>query len=161
MTQVTQTQVYPPAGAFLRGALVGIVVVLPLVIVVVFLMSRIGIGDPGTSFGRIAKFAAMFAALPAALTSGGVARVAGRAALLSDEPNILAACKAGAVAFAPAGVGLVLLTALPLGKLPEQPWQWIWIAVIGASAGALAGIAIGRAVAPSQAPEKIDDETAG
>ncbi len=96
MSETTETEVYPPAGAFIRGALVGIVIVLPLVIVVVFVLSRFGIGDPGTGLSRVIKFAIMFSALPAALTAGGVARVAGRAALRSAEPNIAAACKAGA-----------------------------------------------------------------
>ncbi len=166
MSETTRTPVYPPAGAFLRGALVGIGVVLPLVILVVFGLSRIGIGDPATPFVRVVELALMFAALPAALTAGGVARFAGREALLSDEPSVAVACKAGAKVFAPAGVGLVLLTALPLGKLPEQSWLWIWIAVVGALTGALAGVAIGRVAmgrvaAPPEEPKETDDEAAG
>jgi hypothetical protein len=79
------------------------------------------------------------------ITAGGVARVAGRAALVRGSERVMTAVKVGAAAFAPAGVGLLVLTVVPLGILPEQSWRWIWLAFAGGLAGAAAGAAIGRA----------------
>jgi len=149
------------AGAFWRGALAGIAVAIPLVIATEFLLSRTGFGDPEGSFGRIVRFALFFTALPAALSAGGVARVALHAAARQPKDRTVAAIKAGAAAFAPAGVGLLLLTAIPLGRLPEQPWRWLWLAVAGALAGALAGAVIGRVALFAMNREETDDEEAG
>jgi hypothetical protein len=145
MTDSEQIAIRPPAGAFWRGAAVGIVVAIPLVIATAFALSRLGIGDPGVSFSRAIRFALVFAAVPAVITAGGVARVAGRAALVRGRERVMTAVKVGAAAFAPAGVGLLVLTVVPLGILPEQSWRWIWLAFAGGLAGAAAGAAIGRA----------------
>jgi hypothetical protein len=158
VTQNTQKPVLPPAGAFWRGALAGIVVVIPLLIVTEFVLSRAGIGDPDASISRIFQFAFAFAALPAALTSGGVARLAARAALMHPGDRTAATLKAGATTFAPAGVGLLLLIAVPLGKLPQQSWRWFWLVFAGAIAGAAAGAVIGR-VALFAVKEPHDEKT--
>ncbi|RMH39451.1 MAG: hypothetical protein D6689_16530 [Deltaproteobacteria bacterium] len=122
----------------------GLALVVPAVAVAAWALSRFGIGDPSAPFGRVAVLAAAFSGVPAALTAGGVARLAGRAARIARGRR---AVRVAAVAFAPAGVGLLLIALLPLGHLPERRAAWLWIAAVGAAVGAACGAAIGKVAA--------------
>jgi hypothetical protein len=145
MVQHTDNGAVPPLRTFVYGFAVGLAAALPLVIVALFVLSRVGIGDPTSSFSRIARFAYAFSGLPAAITCGGVARSIAARALRLRDPTFRGAALAGAIGLAPAGAGLLLIAALPLGRLPEEPLAWAWLAVAGGLAGALGGVVTARA----------------
>ena len=143
------TQRPPPPGGFLKGALLGFVAVIPALAAAIYALSRFGIGDGASSYQRIVGFVAIFAGLPTVLSAGGVGRVAAHQGV-----------RAAALAFAAAGAGLVLLGAIPLGGLPEDPLQWLWLCFAGAVMGAMLGAVIGLwTVAGADRGE--DDKTAG
>jgi hypothetical protein len=127
--------------AFWRGALVGACVAIPLVALAVWVLARAGVGARAAPLSRVAAMALLFAGVPAALTAGGVAVLAARALELVGPRRAL---WSAALAFAPAGAGLVLLAALPLGQLPEEPTRWAWLGAAGALVGAPTGAAIAR-----------------
>jgi hypothetical protein len=121
----------------------GFVVVVPVIAAAVWVLARFGIGDVGASYQRIIGFVSAFAGVPAILTAGGVGRLAAHASVKLRGGGLLGSIRAGALAFAAAGIGLVLLTAIPLGGLPPDPRRWLWLALAGAVAGVAAGAVIG------------------
>jgi hypothetical protein len=143
----------PPAYAFSKGALLGAVLVIPAMAAAVFVLARFGIGDGAAPFSRALEAAVMFAGVPAILTAGGVGRLAARAVIAPDKGTVGRGIGAAALAFAAAGAGLVLLAAIPLGHLPEQPVRWLWVGAAGAVAGAMAGAVIGLWAGTGRVPQ--------
>jgi hypothetical protein len=131
----------PPPWAFFKGALLGFVFALPVAAIVVWLLAHLGFGDP-TTYRRTLRFAIVFAGLPAVLSAGGAARVAARAAIAQPSGALRRAIRSGAITFAPAAAGLVLLTALPLGG-PATWGRWLTLALIGLGGGLVVGGVIG------------------
>ncbi|MSP16070.1 MAG: hypothetical protein EXR73_05560 [Myxococcales bacterium] len=155
-----------PRATFLLGALIGLAAP-PLVGVALLLLARtVGIGDAASTAERNAHFALLFAGLPALLSGGGVARlVAHRLAERAGPPRLRTALALGVSAMALASIGLAILTAVPLGELPEEPLGFAPIAAAGLVAGMLPGATIGlitllrqrrhqalRAAPPSETP---------
>ena len=132
---------FPPRWAFLKGSLLGFVFALPLTATTVWVLAHLGLGDP-TTYRRTLRFALVFAGIPAMLSAGGVGRVAARAAVARATGPIRRSVRAGALAFAPAGAGLVLLTALALGG-PASPAGWGFLALVGVGCGLVVGGVIG------------------
>lgn len=138
----------PPRWGFFKGLLTGAVIEVPAIALGVWLLARIGIGDPAASFMRILRLSAVFAGVPALITAGGIGR---RAAHGSVEPpgGRRNAIRVAARAHAAAGAALVLIATIPHGHLPGHSWHWLvplaMGAVVGASCGALIGLVCGGA----------------
>ncbi len=134
----------PPPNAFLKGAVLGIFLLVPLTALAVYLLGRLEIGDPQASYYSIIGFAAVFAGLPAMVTAGGVGRAAASALVRPGERGGPAAStRVATIDTALTGIGLVLLTVVPLGEVPTEVGTWVWIVVLGASTGALGGFVLG------------------
>ncbi len=131
----------PPRWGFLKGALLGFVFALPVTATAVWVLAHLGLGDP-TSYRRTLRFALVFAGIPAMLSAGGAGRVAARAAIARATTPVRRSVRAGALTFAPAGAGLVLLTALALGG-PASRAGWGFLALIGIGCGLVVGGVIG------------------
>lgn len=133
-----------PPHAFLKGAVLGLLLLVPLTALAVYVLGRLGIGDPQASYYSIIAFAAVFAGLPAMVTAGGVGRAAASALVRPGERGGPAACtRVATIDSALTGVGLVLLTVVPLGEVPTEVGTWVWIIVLGAATGALGGFVLG------------------
>jgi hypothetical protein len=130
----------PPPYAFLKGSILGLVVLIPLTALALLLLAQIGIGDRDASYVTLIAFVAVFAGLPAILTAGGIGRVAARTAIARGHARAVAVAALDA---AIAGAGLVLLAIVPLGEVPSSLGHWLWISGLGAVAGALGGAVIG------------------
>jgi hypothetical protein len=108
---------------------------------------HLGAGAGKASLDRVLELTLWFAAIPALLSGGGVARLAAhRAADHADtdgQPSLRHAVLAAASSMAAAGLGLGLLVAVPLGGLPEQPLSWLPMFATSLVAGAVTGAAIG------------------
>ena len=133
----------PPRWAFGRGALVGFVVGIPTVALSVMVLARLGIGDPSRSVREVLRLTLIFAGAPLVLTTGGIARVAARAASAGTAHS----WRAGALTGAGAGPGFMILAAIPIGSLPESSWGWLWYLPAGAVPGAAIGLLIALSVA--------------
>lgn len=132
-----------PRGTFFIGGLACVALCLPLTTLAMQLLGRrFGLLRADAS---IPLLALVFAGLPAFLTGGGVARLV--AHRLAEEPSGHAWTTAAAP-MAIAGVGLLLLTAVPTGGLPEKPAQWWPLGVAGLLAGFVTGVAIALLVGP-------------
>jgi hypothetical protein len=143
--RLRREQAFPARFAGLQGGLLGLVLLVPAAALAVHALARIGIGDRFVGLGRALRMAVLFASLPALLSGIGLGRVAARAAIAPGAPprgrrrGIAAAARTGVFA----GIGLVVVTAIPLGRLPDEPLRWLWYAAAGGVAGALCGAAIG------------------
>ena len=127
---------------FWVGAGIALVVTLPLACFAFVLLARAGWVGPQPGV-RVARFALVFAALPALLAGGGAARLAAHRALEVPGYRVLRAAFANATAaMAIAGAGLVILIGVPLGGMPEESWRWSLLALAGAASGIPAGLLI-------------------
>lgn len=148
----------PVRWGFAVGALAGFVLAVPATALAVYLLARLGLGNPDRSLGDALRFATLFAGLPAILSAGGTARIALRAA--AERGGTASAVRAGAATFAAAGVGLVLLCAIPLGGLPDRALPFLGFAAAGvasgAPVGALIGLWAGHAVTLASADDALD-----
>jgi hypothetical protein len=134
-----------PLETFWIGAAVGVCLGVPLATLAIYALPRVfGVGEAESSMGRIARLSVIFAGFPAFLAGGGVARlVAHRYAERVAKGTLGADLAVGAAAGALAGIGTVVLTAVPVGGMPEIPLAWLWVIAVGAISGALTGSAIG------------------
>ncbi len=130
-----------PRLGFLKGAALGVVVVLPTVAAGVWVLSRAGIGHPGITMVEALRMATLFAGVAAVLTAGGIGRLAAHASTTAGglRTAIVRSMRAQAVA----GAGLVFIAAIPHGDLPAEPWVWMWFGIAGLIGGALCGLIIG------------------
>jgi hypothetical protein len=135
--------------------LAGAVVEVPAIAAGVWLLARLGIGDPAAPFMRILRLSAVFAGVAALFTAAGVGRLAAHASI--DKPGGRKhAMVVAARAHAAAGAGLVLIAAIPHGHLPERGIGWLAILAVGAIVGAGCGALIG-AICGGAAPVRIGD----
>lgn len=127
----------------------------PAIAAAVWLLARIGIGDPDATYMQILRLSTWFTGVAALLTAGGIGRLAAYASV--DKPGgRRQAMLVAARAHAAAGAGLVLIAAIPHGHLPQEALGWLAILAMGGVMGALCGAAIG-AVCGGAAPVRIGD----
>lgn len=146
---------FPPRWGFFKGLLTGLVIEVPAIAAAVWLLARIGIGDPDATYMQILRLSTWFTGVAALLTAGGIGRLAAYASV--DKPGgRRQAMLVAARAHAAAGAGLVLIAAIPHGHLPQEALGWLAILAMGGVMGALCGAAIG-AVCGGAAPVRIGD----
>jgi hypothetical protein len=149
-----ETRVDPPRWPFLRGAVAGVLVVIPLTALVVWAVAVIGTGQE-LSLVQVTRTAALFAGIAAVLTAGGIGRLAAEASATGGKTR---GVWIGARTQAVASAGLVVIAALPQGAL-ETMAGWIGLAVAGAASGAAAGAVIGLACSAAR-PVALSDVVA-
>ncbi|MBV8758730.1 MAG: hypothetical protein JO257_15695 [Deltaproteobacteria bacterium] len=146
---------FPPRWAFFKGLLTGAVIEVPALAAGVWMLGRLGVGNRHAPFMHLLRLTAVFAGVAAVLTAAGVGRLAAHASIDKiggRRHAVVVAARAHAVA----GVGLLLIAAIPHGHLPNRGPLWLWIPVVGAAIGAACGSAIG-VVCGGAAPGKITD----
>jgi hypothetical protein len=146
---------FPPRWGFFKGLLTGAVIEVPAFAIGVWLLARFGVGDPAAPFMKILRLTALFCGVAAVLTAAGVGRVAAHASV-DKVGGRRHAMWIAALAHAAAGAGLLLIAVVPHGHLPENPFGYVGIFVMGALVGAGCGAAIG-AVCGGSAPVRIGD----
>lgn len=132
----------PPRWGFSKGFLTGLVIEIPIIAAMVWCLAQVGIGDASVGFARDLRFTAVFAGIAAVFTAGGIGRLAAWASIEHGGGRKRAVFVA-ARAHALAGVGLVIIAAIPHGHLPEAHWRWGYLAIGGLVAGAACGAMIG------------------
>jgi hypothetical protein len=131
----------------------GAAIEIPAIASTVWLLSRLGIGDPRVSFMHVLRLTTVFAGIAALLTAGGIGRLAAHAAVDGGRRRaIFVAARAHAMASA----GLVLIATIPHGDLPARPIGFLPIPLAGLVCGALCGVMIG-AVCGGVAPVGLAD----
>ena len=134
----------PPPNAFLKGAVIGLILLIPLTALAVYVLGRLDIGDPQASYYSVIAFVAVFAGLPAIITAGGIGRAAAGALVRpGDRGGPSASTRVSTLYAALTTVGLVLLSVVPLGAVPTAVGTWIWIIALGGLTGALGGFVLG------------------
>ncbi len=133
--------------------LTGLAVEVPALTLAVWLLARLGFGNPETPLMRIMRLTTVFAGTAAIFTAGGIGRLAAYASMDGGRRRaVVVAARAHAVASA----GLVLIAAIPHGHLPDRSLTWLAFpaggAVIGAACGALIGLVCG-----GTAPVELSD----
>jgi hypothetical protein len=134
--------VQKPRWAFWKGLLAGAAIEIPLLAVTVWALARLGVGNPDVELMRIVRITAVFAGVAALLTAGGIGRVAAYALVDTGGRRRRAIFRA-ARAHAAASAGLVVIAAIPHGRLPEAPIDWLAFPAGGLVCGAIAGAIIG------------------
>jgi len=137
----------------LKGLLTGAAIEIPLLALTVWVLARLGVGNPEVELMRIMRLTAVFAGVAALLTAGGIGRLA---AYAFSEPLPASADRAAdlarrrrraiyraARAHAAASAGLVIIAAIPHGRLPGTPPGWLVFPAAGIVCGAIAGALIG------------------
>ncbi|MBK9031962.1 MAG: hypothetical protein IPL61_11655 [Myxococcales bacterium] len=128
--------------SFAKGFLVGALLVIPLISLAIFAVSRLGLGGERPGIIAIVRLVTVFAVLPAVVTAGGVGRLAAQASLHGGRRR---AVWVAARALAFGGAGLAIIGAMPCEVTPETWPGWVVLAAAGMVAGALAGIGVGLA----------------
>ena len=129
---------------FWLGGLAAIAVGPPLISVALGILARkSGLGDPHAAEDTRLFVALGYAGLPAFVTGGGVARlVAHRRYEEGSGARLWRDIARGAGAMALAGIGLAVLTAVPLGGLPIEAARWAPLLLVGIACGVPAGLAV-------------------
>jgi hypothetical protein len=146
---------YPPRWGFFKGLLTGAVIEVPAIALGVWLLARMGIGDPSVAYGELLRMTAWFAGIAALFTAGGIGRLAAHASV-DKIGGRRRAMVVAARAHAAAGAGLVLIATIPHAHLPESFFGWLAILAMGGVVGAGCGAAIG-VVCGGAAPVSISD----
>lgn len=144
-----------PRWAFWKGLLTGAAIEIPLIALTVWALARLGIGNPDVPLMRVVRLTAVFAGVAALLTAGGIGRVAAHA--LVDTGSRRRAIFRAVRAHAAAGAGLVVIAAIPHGRLPEVPAHWLAFAGAGLVSGAIAGVMIGYVCSTGAALVQLAD----
>jgi uncharacterized membrane protein YbhN (UPF0104 family) len=136
-----------PRGTFLLGGLGAVALSVPLLSIGIYTLTQeLGWGPKVASLDDIFWISLIFSGFPALVVGGGVARlVAHRCA--EQDLSLPRALILGALTLGLGGIGLALVTALPLGALPEDPRHWSPLGGVGLLAGALTGLALSILVA--------------
>ena len=138
---------------FWKGLLTGLAIEIPVLAATVWVLARLGVGDPDAGFMRIMRLTTVFAGIAAVLTAGGIGRLAAHA---SVEGGRRRAVIAGARAHAVASAGLVIIATIPHGHLPTETLQWYPMPLAGLISGSMVGALIG-AVCSGTAPVGFAD----
>src|SRR5512139_1713086 len=121
-----------PRWAFWKGLLTGVAIEIPFIAATVWLVARIGVGNPHASFMHIMRLSAVFTGVAALLTAGGIGRLAAFATVDKGRKQaVLVAARTHAVATA----GLVVIAAIPHGELDFQHWTWLALPAAGLVTG--------------------------
>lgn len=135
-------QAFPPRWAFFKGLLTGAVIEVPVLAIGVWLLARVGVGDPNVAFMRILRLTAVFAGIAAILTAAGIGRLAAHASVERNGGR-RRAMRVARRAHAAASAGLILIAVVPHGHLPPLGLIWLTIPAMGALCGIPCGMAIG------------------
>lgn len=146
---------FPPRWGFFKGLLTGAVIEVPALAAGVWVLARLGIGDPQVGFMRILRLTTVFAGIAAVFTAGGIGRLAAHASVDTVGGRVRAIYIA-ARAHAAAGAGLIFIAAIPHGHFPARGMVWLAIPLVGMVFGGLCGIVIGT-VCGGAAPVRISD----
>lgn len=149
------TPAFPPRWAFFKGLLTGAVIEVPALAAGVWMLARLGLGDPEVSFMRILRLTAVFAGVAAVLTAGGIGRLAAYASVEKNGGR-RRAMWVGARAHAAASAGLLLIAAIPHGHLPDPGLRWLALPAMGALVGLGCGAVLG-AICGAATPVRIGD----
>jgi hypothetical protein len=147
---------FPPRWGFFKGFLTGAVIEVPALASGVWLLARLGIGNPDAPFMRMLRLAVVFAGIAAVLTAAGIGRLAAYASVDRVGGGRRRAMAVAARAHAAAGVGLLLIAAIPVGHMPGHSLAWLAYPLAGGAVGAVCGAAIGL-VCGGAAPVGIAD----
>jgi hypothetical protein len=153
---------FPPRWAFFKGLLTGAVIEVPALALGVWVLARLGVGDPDVPFMKILRLTTLFAGVAALLTAGGIGRLAAHASIDKSGGGRRRAMLVAARAHAAASAGLILIAAIPHGHLPDAGAnpdagaKWLTFPAVGAIVGVLCGVVIG-AVCGAANPVKIGD----
>jgi hypothetical protein len=131
------------------------VLVIPAIAATVWVLGRLGVGDPELRLLKAIRSSALFIGVCAIFTAGGVGRLAAQAAAEEGASRRRPLVVAGR-AFAVAGIGLTIIAAIPHGHLPASWPGFLVIALAGAFTGALCGLVIG-ALCGGAAPIGLTD----
>ena len=142
-----------PRWGFWKGLLTGVAIEVPALTATVWVLGRLGIGNPEVPIMRILRLTAVFAGIAALFTAGGIGRLAAHAALDGGRRR---AVYVAARAHAAASAGLVLIAAIPHGQLPGHSIAWLGFVAGGLVAGAACGVLIGL-VCGGTAPVELAD----
>src|SRR5687768_14336070 len=132
---------FVPRWAFFKGLLTGVVIEIPALAGGVWLLSRLGVGDPSVPFFKILRLTTVFAGIAAVFTAGGIGRVAAFASVEKDGGR-RRAMQVAARTHAIASVGLIMIAIIPHGNLPDRGFSWLAIPAMGALVGVLCGMTI-------------------
>lgn len=133
-----------PPHAFLKGAVFGLVVLVPLTALAVYALEWLGIGDARASYYTVIGFVAVFAGVPAIITTGGIGRTSASALVSPGKRGGPAgAIRVAVIHTAVAEIGFIILSVVPLGEVPTATDHWAWIITAGVLAGAVGGFALG------------------
>ncbi len=138
---------FPPRGAFLKGALIGATVGIPIFAALTYSLTLTGMRGFPVSFERVLFLVATFAGLPLVLTAGGVGRLAARAAIRASARRHAAGARAAGPALAVGGFGVLQIALIAVGGFPTTGWEWGITALFGTAGGVLLGVPIGAWVA--------------
>ena len=132
----------------------------------IWALAHLGVGNPDAELMHIIRLTAVFAGVAAVLTAGGIGRLAAQVfvdgAPAGGEPGAelgrrrRRAILRAALAHAAASAGLVVIAAIPHGRLPETSAGWLVFPAAGLVSGAVAGAIIGY-VCSSQALVQLTD----
>ncbi|MDQ3340800.1 MAG: hypothetical protein M4D80_37050 [Myxococcota bacterium] len=129
-----------PRWAFFKGLLTGAAIEIPLIAATVWLVARLGIGNPDVGFMPVMRLAAVFTGVAALLTAGGIGRLAAYTSVEKGRRHgILVATRTHAVATA----ALVVIAAIPHGHIDFKDFSWLMLPITGLLAGAFCGAVIG------------------
>ena len=142
----------PAPWGFWKGLLTGAAIEIPALSATVWLLARFGVGNPDAAFMQIMRLTTVFAGIAALFTAGGIGRLAAHAAPAGRRRAVWVASRAHAMA----GIGLVIIAAIPLGHVPVKATGFIPIAFAGLLCGAACGALIGL-VCGGVAPVGLDD----
>lgn len=129
-----------PRWGFTKGVLTGVAIEVPVLAATVWLLAQFGIGNPDTPLMRIIRLTTVFAGVAAVFTAGGIGRLSAYAAL---EGGRRRAMFVAARAHAVASMGLVVIAAIPHGRLPGDAVEWLAFPAAGLVSGAASGALIG------------------
>jgi hypothetical protein len=145
--------VHKPPWGFWKGLLTGVAIEVPALTGTVWLLARLGFGNPDVPVMRIMRLTLVFAGLAAVFTAGGIGRLAAYASIDGGRRR---AMFVAARAHAAASAGLVLIAVIPHGQLPGRSLAWLAFPAGGLVAGAVCGILIG-VVCGGTAPVELSD----
>ena len=129
-----------PRWAFFKGFLTGAAIEIPLIAAAVWLVARLGIGNPNVGFMPVMRLAAVFTGVAALLTAGGIGRLAAYTSVDKGRRHgIIVATRTHAIATA----GLVVIAAIPHGHIEFRELSWLVLPLAGLLAGAFCGAVIG------------------
>lgn len=133
--------------------LTGVAIEVPALTGAVWGLAQLGLGNPDAPVMRILRLTTVFAGAAAILTAGGIGRLAAYASIDGGRRRaVLVAARAHAVA----STCLVLIAAIPHGRLPTHLLAWLAFPAGGLVTGAACGLLIGL-VCGGTAPVELAD----